>query len=152
MRGRVKLDQDQQESRMLGAMLRIPFQAAVSRIYEGLAEAGYSDLRPAHFTVFQHLPPQGIRLTELAEKAQITKQSMGYLVEYLEKCGYVRREIDPSDGRANLILWTEKGKAVEREARRILKLLEEEWATYLGEARFQQLVETLKDLIFYLQK
>lgn len=144
--------QPEQEERMIGAMLRIPFQATVSRVYEGLARAGYTDLRPAHFTVFQHLPPQGMRLTELAEKAQITKQSMGYLIDYLEKCGYVRKEVDPGDGRANLILWTEQGKAMGTEARRILRLLEEEWAAYLGEGRFQQLRKTLQDLISYLGK
>lgn len=144
--------QPEQEERMIGAMLRIPFQATVSRVYEGLARAGYTDLRPAHFTVFQHLPPQGMRLTELAEKAQITKQSMGYLIDYLEKCGYVRKEVDPGDGRANLILWTEQGKAMGTEARRILRLLEEEWAAYIGEGRFQQLRKTLQDLISYLGK
>jgi DNA-binding MarR family transcriptional regulator len=144
--------QPEQEERMIGAMLRIPFQATVSRVYEGLARAGYTDLRPAHFTVFQHLPPQGMRLTELAEKAQITKQTMGYLIDYMEKFGYVRKEVDPGDGRANLILWTEQGKAMGTEARRILRLLEEEWAAYIGEGRFQQLRKTLQDLISYLGK
>ncbi len=58
---------------MIGAPLRVPFQATVSQTYEGRIMAGYTDLRPAHFTVFQHLRGEGARLTELAEKAQITK-------------------------------------------------------------------------------
>ncbi|HEX2913998.1 MAG TPA: MarR family transcriptional regulator [Chloroflexia bacterium] len=147
-----KAEKKETTSRMIGALLRVPFQATVSQIYEGLTKAGYSDLRPSHFTVFQHLPPEGARLTELAEKAQITKQSMGYLIEYLEECGYIRRVPDPADGRASLILWSEKGKTLEREARRIMLRIEEDWSTYLGEARFQQLRETLKDLVFYLEE
>ena len=81
------------------------------RIAEGLAEAGFDDVRPAHTTVFQHIKAEGSRLSELAERAQITKQSMGYLVDYLEEHRYVERRADPSDRRASLIFLTEWGWA-----------------------------------------
>ena len=73
--------------RMIGALLRIPFQAINARLEAELAAAGFADLRPAHFSVFQHLPADGARVTDLAERAQITKQSMGYLVDHLEERG-----------------------------------------------------------------
>jgi DNA-binding MarR family transcriptional regulator len=85
---------------MIGALLRIPREAALRQTLDGLAASGYDDIRPAHFTVFQHMPPEGIRLTTLADAALMTKQSMGYLVDELEGRGYVERAADPADRRA----------------------------------------------------
>jgi len=137
--------------RLLGALLRIPFQAIVARIQQELDAAGYSDLRPAHYVVFQHMRPEGVRLTELAEEAQITKQSMGYLVDYLEQQGYTKRAPDPADGRAKVIQFTERGKEVERAAREVILNVEAEWGKRLGEQRLQHLRQTLKDLVAILE-
>ncbi len=136
-----------EDQRMLGALLRIPFQAIVARIHEGLIATGYVDLRPAHFVVFQQMRPEGVRLTELAERAQITKQSMGSLVDYLEERGYVERVPDPADRRAKIVRLTERGKDVERAAREILRGIEADWGRQLGELRLQQLRDTLRDLV-----
>src|SRR5437879_5426747 len=106
---RIRMVQTQHNHRMIGALLRVPFQAINTRIAEGLAASGYTDLRPAHFAVFQHMRPQGRRLTELAELAQMTKQSMGFLVDYLEERGYVERRPDPLDRRAKIVCYTDKG-------------------------------------------
>ena len=40
-------------------------------------------------------------MSELAERAHLTKQSMAYLVEALAQSGYVTIAPDPEDGRAN---------------------------------------------------
>lgn len=141
---------DPEDRRMLGALLRIPFQAIVARIHEGLVVAGYPDLRPAHLVVFQQMRPEGVRLTELAESAQITKQSMGYIVDHLEEQGYVERVPDPADRRAKIIRLTERGKDVERAAREILRGIEAEWGRHLGKERLRQLRETLTDLVLML--
>jgi DNA-binding MarR family transcriptional regulator len=118
----------------------------VRRIAEGLAEAGFDDIRPAHTAVFQHIKAEGSRLSELAERAQITKQSMGYLVDYLEAHGYVERRADPSDRRASLIFLTERGWAEVREALRIIAGIEQEWVQRLGQRRMEQLRELLTEL------
>src|SRR5260221_13083206 len=76
-----------EDRRMIGALLRIPREAALRQVLAGLAAAGFGEVRPAHFTVFQHMPPEGIRLTALADAALMTKQSMGYLVDDLEALG-----------------------------------------------------------------
>ncbi|QRP48800.1 MarR family winged helix-turn-helix transcriptional regulator [Amycolatopsis sp. FDAARGOS 1241] len=65
--------------------------------------------RAARATVFIHLEPGGIRLTRLAEKALMTSQAMGELVDDLERLGYLRREPDPADRRAKLIRFTNRG-------------------------------------------
>jgi len=138
---------EQPRARMIGALLRIPFQATVERVYQRLNEAGYTDLRPTHFAVLQQMRPEGLHVTELADLAQMTRQSMGALVGYLEERGYVERIADPSDGRAWLIRLTARGHVVEEVARAALADLEAEWASALGEKRFTALYSTLRDLV-----
>lgn len=130
----------------VGILLRDPFQEVVRRVSAGLTEAGFDDLRPAHTAVFQHIDAEGSRLTDLAERAQITKQSMGYLVDYLEECGYVERRPDPSDRRAALIVLTERGWEQVRAALGIIAAIEDEWTRSLGEDRMEQLRELLGEL------
>jgi DNA-binding MarR family transcriptional regulator len=132
---------------MIGALLRIPFQATVDRVYQRLKEAGYTDLRPTHFAALQQMRPEGLHVTELADLAQMTRQSMGALVGYLEARGYVERIADPNDRRAWLIRLTARGHTVERVARAALAELEAEWASALGEKRFMALYSTLRDLV-----
>lgn len=130
----------------IGILLRGPFQEVVRRVTAGLADAGFDDIRPAHTAVFQHIEAGGSRLTDLAERAQITKQSMGYLVDYLEQRGYLERRPDPTDRRAALICLTERGWQQVRVALEIIAGMEDEWAGRLGEPRLQQLRDLLHEL------
>jgi DNA-binding MarR family transcriptional regulator len=123
----------------IGILLRAPYQEIVRRIAEELAEAGFDDIRPAHTAVFQHIKADGSRLSELAKRAQLTKQSMGYLVDYLEERGYVERKADRSDRRASLIFLTERGWNQIRAALAIIASIEEEWARSLGTRDMEQL-------------
>ena len=141
----------ERERRMLGALLRIPFQAITARLHTELAAAGFADLSPAQFVVFQHLPAEGARVSELAARAQITKQSMGYLVDYLAARGYVERLPDPADGRAAIVRLTERGWAVDQAARAISRGVEEEWARRLGRRRMDQLRDLLERLVTSLE-
>lgn len=75
-----------------------------------LAAAGFDDHRLAHHQVMPHVPGEGIRLTELAERAGMTKQAMAELVVDLERLGYLERSPDPHDGRAKLIHFSERGR------------------------------------------
>lgn len=130
----------------IGILLRDPVQAVVRRVSAGLAEAGFDDLRPAHTAVFQHIDADGSRLTDLAERAQITKQSMGYLVDYLEERGYVERRRDETDRRATLICLTDRGWEEVRAALAIIAAIEEEWAVRLGPERMEALRDALVEL------
>ncbi len=139
------------DKRMIGALLRIPFQATVERVRQQLEEAGFTDLTMAHFTVFQHLPPDGARVSELAAQAQITKQSMGALVLHLERRGYLERHPDPTDRRASIVQLTTRGQALVSVARSSLQGVEEEWDEHLGSDRMTQLRSTLRDLIALIE-
>lgn len=130
--------------RMIGALLRVPFQETVRHVHAALVSGGFNDLRPAHLVVFQHLDPTGTRQVELAERAQITKQSMGYLVEYLVRHGYAELAPDPDDRRASLVRLTPRGEAVNDTARQALANLESQWAALLGEGPFGELKAALE--------
>jgi MarR family transcriptional regulator, temperature-dependent positive regulator of motility len=69
--------------RLLGESFRVLDR----HLHDGMVEAGFGDVRPAHYAVFRYLKPEGSRVTELAEEARMTKQSMGELVIYLEQRG-----------------------------------------------------------------
>jgi DNA-binding MarR family transcriptional regulator len=130
----------------IGILFRELGQEVVRRVTAGLADAGFADIRPAHTAVFQHIEGDGSRLTDLAERAQITKQSMGYLVDYLEERGYLERRPDPSDRRVALICLTDRGWDQIRTALAIIATVEAEWTSRLGDARMEQLRSSLDEL------
>src|SRR5687767_2217620 len=79
----------------------------VNRFIMGrLWAAGFVELRLAHSRVFEHLGEEGATVTALAQRAQMTKQSMGELVIDLARLGYVERRVDPTDRRAKLVVLT----------------------------------------------
>lgn len=135
-----------EQQRTFGALLRGPYQVLATRVYGQLAERGYPDVRAAHGAVFRHIAPGGSRITELAERAQMTKQSMGTLVEFLRTQGYVELQPDPSDGRAKLVLLTERGQALQQAALEISAQVERELAEALGDAKLLQLRRLLEEL------
>src|SRR3712207_8974907 len=89
-----------------------------NRIFAALAQAGFDDFTLAQARVMQRIGPEGTRLTQLAEAAQVTKQTAGHLVDQLERAGYVRRVPDPTDARARLVQMAERGLEVVAGGRR----------------------------------
>ncbi len=130
---------------MLGALLRRPLQALTIHVTADLAGAGFTDLRPAHLVVFQQLDAGGSRLTDLAARAHMTKQSMWALVDDLEKMGYVERVPDPADGRARIVRRTARGWAVEGAARASVREFEAEWTQRVGVERMRQFRRVLEE-------
>ena len=59
--------------------------------------------------LFRNLDLEGTRLTELAGRAGVTKQSMGELVDRAEAFGVVERRPAPGDGRAKIVAFTPAG-------------------------------------------
>ena len=73
-----------------------------------------------------------MRPTELAARAQMTKQMVGYLLDALETRGYVERVADPRDGRAKLVRLTAAGERAAVAGGAIIAAIEREWAERLG--------------------
>jgi DNA-binding MarR family transcriptional regulator len=73
--------------------------------------AARSQVSAAHIHITRHLSVKGSRLTELAQRAGMSKQAMGDLVDQCEAWGLVAREPDPHDTRARLVRFTPTGLA-----------------------------------------
>jgi DNA-binding MarR family transcriptional regulator len=116
------------------------------RVVEHLWEQGYDDITLAQGRIAARLGDAGSRLTELAEAAQVTKQTAGYLVDQLERAGYVERRPDPTDARARLVCLSERGRAVQQEARTVERLIAREWSRHLGAERYRELGAMLEEL------
>ena len=134
------------ETLNLGLLLFIPYREMETRIFRELAAAGFDDITPAQARVFQRISATGSRLTDLAEQAGITKPTAGFLVDQLERAGYVERVPDQSDGRARLVQVAERGARSVETSRAIVAEIEAEWTAHLGERRMTQLRRTLSDL------
>lgn len=130
----------------LGVLLREPFLALTEQIHDRLAERGHPEIRPAHGNVFQFLDDQGTRVSVLAERAQMTKQSMAELVAHLEAHGYVERIPDPSDRRAKLVRATRRGRSTFKIALDAIVEAEARWTDRLGEQKARRLRELLEEL------
>ena len=130
----------------LGVALFIPYRYMEDRIFRAIQDAGFDDWTLAQVRVFQRLGPDGSRLTDLADQAQMSKQSAGVLVDQLERLGYVRRVPDPTDGRARLIVIEERGRRAAEVARATSTAILAEWTAFLGTRNFALLHQILDQL------
>src|SRR5690349_6517645 len=103
-----------------------------------VAETQFSDIRITHGCVFGNIDPEGTRLTDLAERAFMTKQSVGEVVSDLEQRGYVERVPDPSDGRAKIIRLTDRGREAMAIGRELIDEIEQDWAERYGADRSEE--------------
>ncbi len=100
-----------QDELNLGLLCFIAYRAMETRVLEALAAAGFDDLTTAQGRLAARIGPKGTRVTALAEQARVTKQTAGFLVNQLERAGYVRRVPDPADARARLVQIAPRGEA-----------------------------------------
>jgi DNA-binding MarR family transcriptional regulator len=136
-----------EQRRTLGALLRLPYEALQLEVYGSLAARGYPDIREAHSSVFRTISPDGSRVTTLAERARMTKQSMAYLVESLAGMGYVTIAPAPDDRRAKLVCLTSKGRAVWEALVELSAASEARFAARLGAAKMATLRVLLGELV-----
>jgi DNA-binding MarR family transcriptional regulator len=100
-----------------------------------LRAAGYGDIRAAHDKVFTNIG-DGATVSELAQRAQLTKQAMTELVEHLERMGYVERVPHADDRRARLVRLTARGERCVSAATSVLLDVERRWARLVGRQRY----------------
>ena len=111
-----------------------------ARILEHVNENGFPGLRMAHLHVPRNLDFEGTRITELAIRAEMSKQSMGELVDQCEKMGLVERAPHEEDGRSKLIRFTPEGKRLIEVVERALAAAEREMVALVGHKRMEEIV------------
>ena len=87
----------------------------------------------AHIHITRHLSPQGDRLTDLAERAGMSKQAMADLIEQGIAWGLVQRQPDPLDRRAKRVVYTATGLEWYHSFARATAQAEAEFTAAVGE-------------------
>ena len=119
------------------------------RLHADLGEQGLRDfpeLRGSHRRILQMIPPHGIRITDLALLAGMTKQALGEFVDWLEQSGFVASGRDPADGRVRLVTRTERGDAAAATAQRAIEAVERAWRQEIGDSRYETMKQAMRDL------
>ena len=131
---------------LIGALLRMPWEAVQRHMLERLHERGFDDLDAAHLNVFQYPGPQGARPSELADRLRISKQALNYLLGELERLDYLERQPDPDDLRSKRVALTPRGTAAIGVIREAVGEMETELGATTRPKRFAQLRNLLLDL------
>jgi DNA-binding MarR family transcriptional regulator len=112
-----------------------------------MSRTGYSAVRVPHLNVFAHVPRgAGIRMSELAERMQLTKGAVTQLVSYLEEHGFLERVPDPTDRRAVLVRPTESANEGYELGRARLAEIEASWEMRVGEHRWRTFKAVLEEV------
>lgn len=108
----------------------------------------FPGLRASHLPIYQHIdhPPDGTRLTDLADRIQVSKQGLIETIDDMDRGGFVERTADPRDRRAKLIRLTDLGMAVHEGATEVVTALQEEWTDQLGPGEMAELLRLLHRL------
>ena len=131
---------------LIGALLRMPLDAVLARMLNGLHNAGFTDLVPAHLAVLRYPGPENRRPSELAAEAGMTKQAMNYLLGQMQQLGYLTRNDDTNDQRYKRVHLTKRGHTAARTIRQTVADIEAELKQELGPAQFDQLRHLLTQL------
>ncbi len=114
------------------------------RVTRKLRERGHADFSLSHQVVFANMGLGRTRVTELAERAQITQQAMGKTLRELESLGYVEREVDATDRRARAIRLTARGEQLARETMACIEDVRKEYADKIGAQELEELETRLR--------
>ena len=117
-----------------------------AEVKTALAEQGFNEIQPGHHTVLRHLGEDGARPSELAAKADVSRQAVTKILDDLERVGLVEREPDPADGRGVVVRYTPRGLAALHVARTRGKQLERHFASQIGAHRWRTVRDVLKAL------
>jgi DNA-binding MarR family transcriptional regulator len=128
----------------VGRLLNNAVRRFETRVFELLAEAGHTEARLSHLNLTRNLDAGGTRMIDLARRAGVTKQAIAELIVQCEELGLVTRVSDPTDGRAKLVKFTERGLEWLAAFGTALKQAEHEMQQELGILRVDGLKTALK--------
>jgi DNA-binding MarR family transcriptional regulator len=128
---------------VLGAQLLFAVQR---ELFGRLRERGFNDVRPRHGAVLAYLDEAGVRPGELARLSGRRKQTIGAILDDLERLGYIGRQPDPQDRRASLIVPTDRGLEFMQVSDAIIGEIESRHATRIGPEAYAQLKRDLRTI------
>jgi DNA-binding MarR family transcriptional regulator len=108
-----------------------------------LAARGGPALSPTRSRAFLAMSSGPLRVGDLAQRLDISRQAAHKLLDGLEQDGLVERRPDARDRRAQVVTLSDRGRSVARQAARILRDLEDELARRIGSDQVEALRRAL---------
>jgi DNA-binding MarR family transcriptional regulator len=136
--GRVEVDH-------IAALLTFAMKRVRAEIM-ATSEEAFPGLRVSHYRLLELIPPDGARVTDLAEVAMMTKQALGQHVDYLQQLGFTESDRLREDRRVRLVRRTARGDEAVAFSRAAIARVEQMWIDRLGRERYDVLRETLREL------
>jgi DNA-binding MarR family transcriptional regulator len=131
----------------LGSLLNAAGQRLGAVLDAALQEAGFDDVRAAHAPLFVAIDAEGSRVTDLAERAAMSKQAVGELIRHLAARGYVTVDVDPDDRRAKRVALTGRGWKALEVGTAVIDEYDEWLATAVGPEQVDALRAALERII-----
>lgn len=127
----------------LGRLLLIAVNNWQEALAKGLQQRGFEDIRSSHISLLRHIDTDGTRITEIAERAGITKQAVGQLVKTCEALNLVETRPDESDGRAKIVAFTKQGRKLINDQQAIIAAIDAGIEERIGKREFKAFREQL---------
>jgi DNA-binding MarR family transcriptional regulator len=93
-----------------GIMLISLIEDYERRFTDAYEVAGFGDVRRPHGYVLRYLEKDGSCITDIAQRAGITKQTVGKIVQELTRLRYVEVVGVAGDGRVRLVRFSKRGR------------------------------------------
>jgi DNA-binding MarR family transcriptional regulator len=131
----------------LGRLLSAATRIVIERMHDELAQLGHPDLRPAYGYALFAIGEHGTTTSALGGALGMTKQGAAKLVSTLEQLDYVERRAHETDGRAQRLILTARGRDLLERSQEIQRDLEREWAELFGDHELRTLRTSLERAI-----
>jgi DNA-binding MarR family transcriptional regulator len=112
----------------------------------GLQKKGFRNFRASHMNLLRHIDFEGTRISEIARRSRVSKQTVGELIAGCEAERLVKIVPDSTDGRAKIVMFTSLGKSIIVAEREIMEEMDARLARALGRERLDGLRDTLSVL------
>lgn len=127
----------------LGVLLFLLVDDYESRFIAAYRKLGFEDVLRSHGAVLRHLDGNGASISELSQRAGITKQTIGKIVRQLEELGYLSVVTSSEDRRARIVRFSLRGERLVSASNRVVDEIRRHYRRHLGEETFSRLYQAL---------
>ncbi len=121
-----------------GRLLYEGYELYNAALVKALLPSGFPGVRNTHFNLLRHLDADGTRMTDLANRANLTKPAITSLVRACLELELVTVGDSPDDGRERVVRFSPRGLEMMRQVRKALVKIERTLAARLGEESYAQ--------------
>lgn len=98
----------------------------------GISTGDYAFLTPAQTRLLAHMGGKPMSMSELGRRLAISRQAVHKTVTELVRRGLLEVREDPERGNARLVVYTEKGRQVNRSGAQLIERIEQRIAERIG--------------------